>query len=164
MILLVECIISCVVFSIFIISSVLKDPVAWINEYPDIIQQRYIDLHPEYQNKEVEGLSLRIIVRKIMACIIFLIILIIMVYMANARTFKEGFLYCYLIWFTVDVFDTIVLDWILMVHWKKVRLPGTKDMDEAYKLLYKQSLNEGLYGCVIGIVIALITGLIISVI
>lgn len=61
----------------------------------------------------------------------------------------------------VNVFNTMVLDLGFMVHWRKCRLPGTEDMDREYKLLTKKSLVDGLYGCIIGIPIALITGLII---
>lgn len=52
----------------------------------------------------------------------------------------QGALYCYCIWFAVNVFDTVVLDLGLMVHWRKCRLPGTEDMDKEYKLLTKKSL------------------------
>lgn len=61
----------------------------------------------------------------------------------------------------VNVFDVIVIDLGVMVHWKKCRLPGTENMDQEYKLLTKKSLIDGLYGCLIGIPIALLTGLVI---
>lgn len=92
---------------------------------------------------------------------VFLILLVGMIYLAGAKSFKQGILYCYCIWFAVNVFDTIVIDLGVMMHWKKCRLPGTEDMDEEYKLLTKKSLLDGVYGCVIGIPIALFAGLII---
>lgn len=95
------------------------------------------------------------------ACLIFLVLLAGMVYLAGAKAFVQGALYCYCIWFVVDVFDTLVLDLGIMVHWKKFRLSGTEDMDEEYKMLTKKSLMDGLYGCIIGIPTALLTGLII---
>ena len=161
MILAIECVASCVLFGAFIILSVLKNQEAWINEYPEAVQKRYIDLHPESEIKVPEGLSPRVIVKKLVACLIFLVLLVGMVFLAGAKLFMQGVLYCYCIWFTVNVFDTIVLDLGLMVHWRKCRLPGTEDMDKEYKLLTKKSLMDGLYGCIIGIPIALITGLII---
>ncbi|MGN0666147.1 MAG: hypothetical protein ACI4KF_06435 [Huintestinicola sp.] len=164
MILAIECIVSCVLFGAFIILSVMKNQTAWINEYPEPIQKRYIELHPDSEIKEPEGLSPRVIFKKLLACLIFLILLVGMVYLAGAKSFMHGTLYCYCIWFAVNVFDTIVLDLGLMVHWKKCRLPGTEDMDKEYKLLTKKSLLDGVYGCIIGIPIALLTGLIISLI
>lgn len=61
-----------------------------------------------------------------------------MVILAGAKSFMQGTLYCYCIWFVVNAFDTIVLDLGLMVHWKRCRLPGTEDMDKEYKLLTKK--------------------------
>lgn len=161
MVLAVECVIGCILFGTFIVISVLKNQAAWINEYPEPVQKRYIELHPDFEIREPEGLSPRVIVRKMTACLVFLILLSGMVYLAGAKSFMQGVLYCYCIWFVVNAFDTIVLDLGLMMHWKKCRLPGTEDMDEAYKLLKKKSLADGLYGCIIGIPIALLTGLII---
>ena len=64
----------------------------------------------------------------------------------------------------VNVFDTLVIDLGLMIHWRKCRLPGTEDMDKEYQLLTPKSLMDGLYGSIIGIPIAFITGLVISLI
>ena len=161
MILAIECVVSCVLFGAFIILSVLKNQTEWINEYPEPVQKRYIELHPNSEIKEPEGLSPRVIIKKLFACLTFLILLVGMVYLAGAKSFMQGVLYCYCIWFVVNVFDTIVIDLGLMVHWKKCRLPGTEDMDKEYKLLTKKSLIDGLYGCIIGIPIALFTGLIL---
>lgn len=161
MILAVECVIGCILFGAFIILSVLKNQAAWINEYPEPVQKRYIEQHPDSEIREPEGLSPRVMVRKMAACLIFLVLLAGMVYLAGAKSFMQGVLYCYCIWFVVDMFDTLVLDLGMMMHWKKCRLPGTEDMDEEYKMLSKKSLVDGLYGCIIGIPIALLTGLII---
>ena len=158
MILVIECIIGCILFGSFIMISVIKNQVAWINEYPESVQQRYIDLHPEAVIKEPEGMSVRVITKKLIACAIFLTLLVGMVYIAGARTFGQGALFCYIIWFVVNVFDTLVLDLGFMVHWKKCRLPGTEDMDEEYKQLNKKSLLDGVAGCIIGIPIALLAG------
>ena len=56
---------------------------------------------------------------KLGACIVFLVLLIGMVYLASAKTFLQGTLYCYTIWIVVNAFETLVLDLGLMVHWKK---------------------------------------------
>lgn len=161
MILVIECAAGCVLFGAFIILSVLKNQKAWINEYPEAVQKRYINLHPESEIREPAGLSPRVIFKKLIACLVFLVMLTGMVILAGAKSFMQGTLYCYCIWFVVNAFDTIVLDLGLMVHWKRCRLPGTEDMDKEYKLLTKKSLMDGLYGCIIGIPVAFITGLLI---
>ena len=84
-----------------------------------------------------------------------------MVLLAGAASFAQGALYAYCIWFVVNAFDTFVLDLGLMVHWKKCRLPGTEDMDSAYRSLVKKSLSDGLCGCVIAIPVALCAGLLV---
>lgn len=162
MILAVECVISCVLFGTFIMVSVLTNQAAWINEYPEPVQKRYIELHPDFEIREPEGLSPRVIARKISACLIFLILLAGMVHLAGAKSFMQGAWYCYCIWSVVNVFDTVVLDLGMMMHWKRCRLPGTEDMDAEYKLLTKKSLMDGVYGCIIGIPVALLAGLVIS--
>ena len=164
MILVLECIIGCLIFGAFIIASVLKNKDMWIQEYPESVQRRYIELHPNIKIKEPEGLTARVVAMKLGACIVFLVLLIGMVYLAGAKTFLQGTLCCYTIWIVVNAFDTLVLDLGLMVHWKKCRLPGTEDMDEEYKLLNKKSILDGVAGCLIGIPIALLTGLVISLI
>lgn len=161
MILAVECVIGCILFGTFIILSVLKNQAAWINEYPESVQKRFIELHPDCTITEPEGLSPRVIARKMTVCLIFLLLLVGMVYFAGAESFLRGVLYGYCIWFVVNVFDTLVLDLGFMMHWRKCRLPGTEDMDKEYKLLAKKSLVDGLVGFIIGIPIALLTGLLI---
>lgn len=161
MMLVIECAVGCILFGTIIILSVLRNQAAWINEYPELIQKRYIELHPDCKIAEPESLSPRVLIRKGIACLVFLILLVGMIYFAGAKSFKQGVLYCYCIWFVVNVFDTIVIDLGVMMHWKKCRLPGTEDMDEEYKLLTKKSLLDGVYGCVIGIPITLFAGLII---
>ena len=61
MILILECIIGCLVFGTFIVLSVLKNKDMWIQEYPESVQRRYIELHPNITIKEPEGLTPRVI-------------------------------------------------------------------------------------------------------
>ena len=161
MTLIIECIVACIVFGLVITISVLKNKELWLYEYPEVIQKRYIETHPNIDIKEPEKFTFKTLIKKIVACLIFLVILSILVYIAKARTFIDGTKNAYLIWFVVNTFDTIFLDCGLMVHYKKFRLPGTEDMDKEYKLLIKKSLIDGIYGCIIGIPVSLLTGLII---
>ncbi|MDD6038982.1 MAG: hypothetical protein PUD20_09355 [bacterium] len=158
MVLIVECIISCVLFGVIIVGTVVKKPLFWLNEFPKPVQSRYIELHPETKLKEPEGFSSRVIIKKLIGCLILFIVLRWMVYLAGAHTFVQGLLYSYLIWLVVNIFDTVVLDIGILEHWKKCRLPGTEDMDEEYRLLTEKSLKDGLFGCIIGLPIALLIG------
>lgn len=72
MTLAVECVIGCILFGTFIVLSVLKNQAAWINEYPEPVQKRYIELHPDCRTAEPEGLSPRVKARRMTACLIYL--------------------------------------------------------------------------------------------
>lgn len=162
MILAMECLIGCLIFGVVIILTLLRNKEFWIYEYPKPIQQRYIELHPDCKISEPEGFSLNVLVKKLAACLVFVVLLSGMVYLAGARNFTQGCMDCYIIWFAVNAFDTLVLDLGLMVHWKKCRLEGTEDMDEEYRLLNKKSLLDGAYGCLIGIPVSIIVGGVIA--
>lgn len=160
MILFVESIACCIVFGIVIVGSTVKRPTFWLNEYPEPIQKRYMELHPESRLSKPDGHSKRVILKKLLGSVLLLFLIFGMVYFAGARTFLQGCIYCYILWTVVNVFDTLVLDIGILAHWKKCRLPGTEDMDEEYKLLTKRSLINGLRGFVIGIPMAAVIGLI----
>lgn len=159
MILWIECLIGCVLFGSFILISVLKNPLSWIQEYPEPVQKRYIELHPESSISKVQGLTPKVILLKVLVCLVFVGLLTGMIYITGDKEFLPAFRDCYLLWFVVNAFDTFVIDFGVMVHWKKCRLPGTEDMDEAYKLLNKKSLLDGLYGCLIGIPVSILVGI-----
>lgn len=89
MILVIECAAGCVLFRAFIILSVLKNQKAWINEYPEAVQKRYINLHPESEIREPAGLSPRVIFKKLIACLVFLVMLTGMVILAGAKSFMQ---------------------------------------------------------------------------
>lgn len=158
MILLYECIICCVIFGIAIVGSVLLKKEFWLQDYAPAVQERYKELHPDYKPTEKKREIVNLVVKKILVCIIFIGILLFMVWLAGAKNFLTGFLYCYIIWFAVNLFDVVVLDIGILAHWKKVRLPGTEYMDQEYRSNYKKCVIDGFYGMVIGLVVSVIVG------
>ena len=164
MVLFIECIIGCLIFGIGIVGSVLKNKVFWLQEYAPAVQQKFLSLHPEYMPIDKKESVLKLIIKKTIACVLFIVLLSFMVYIAGARDFTKGFLYCYIIWFVVNLFDVVVLDIGILAHWKKCRLPGTEDMDEEYKSNHRKSIADGVAGMVIGVVVALIVGCLIMLI
>ena len=52
--------------------------------------------------------------------------------MAGARTFWEGLIVIYGYIIILAMFDTFFLDWILFANVKRIRLPGTDDMEKEY--------------------------------
>lgn len=164
MILLVECIIVSLLFGLGIVGSVLKNKTFWLQEYAPTVQERYLELYPESKVSNEKEKLIVIVIKKIIVCLIFTAILTGLVYIAGARNFMEGFLKCYIIWFVVNWFDVFVLDIGILAHWKKARLPGTEDMDKEYQSNHRKSIIDGFYGMVIGIVVAALVGILISLI
>jgi len=158
MILFLECVIGCFLFGTGIVGSVLANKVFWLQEYAPSVQERFLSLHPEYKPVDKKGFTLKVISKKIIAGLLFVFLLLFMVYAAGARNFINGFCYCYIIWFTVNWFDVIVLDIGIFANWKKVRLPGTEDMDEEYRSNNRKSIMDGFIGMIIGILAAIIVG------
>lgn len=158
MILVFECIIGCILFGIGIIGSILVNKEFWIQDYPPEAQKRYIELHPDYKLMHKNEHGKTIIIKKVLVCILFICLLSIMVWLAGADTFGNGFLYCYAIWFFVNLFDLIVLDLGILAHWKKIRLEGTEDMDAEYLGNYKKHIIDFVCGIGIGFIVAIIIG------
>ena len=156
MILFIECIIGCILFGVGIVGSVLINKEFWLQEYDPSVQKKYLSLRPEYRPADATSSTVSIIIKKIIVCLLFIFILVIMVYIAGARNFTYGFIYCYTIWLVVDWFDALVIDIVILANWKRVRLPGTEDMDKEYKSNKRKSIIDAFLGMAIGIVIAII--------
>lgn len=158
MILFIESIIACAVFGVGIVGSVLANKVFWLREYAPAVQEKFLSLHPEYKVADKKESLLGLIVKKITACLVFVAVLLLMIYLSGARDFINGFVNCYIIWFVVNWFDVFILDMLILANWKRCRLPGTEDMDKEYRSNKRKSVIEGFYGMVIGIVVALVVG------
>lgn len=164
MILVMECIIACIIFGFIIVGSTVYNKTAWLHEYAPKVQERFLEKNPDYVSKPKKENTIRIVIAKLIVCIVFIAILTLLIYLAGARDFLTGCIYCYTIWFVVNIFDVFALDIGILAHWKKVRLPGTEDMDQEYRSNARKSLVDGFYGILIGIPIALICGLLITLI
>ncbi len=164
MILAIECIAACIIFGFAIVGSTLCNKTAWLHEYAPEVQQRFLEKNPDFVIKEKKKQTVSLLIAKIIVCMVFVALLTFMVYIAGAKNFVGGFVYSYIIWTTVNIFDVIVLDIGIFAHWKKVRLPGTEDMDREYASNAKKSITDGLFGVLIGIPVCLLCGTIIMLI
>lgn len=158
MILIIECIVGCILFGLGIVGSILVNKVFWLQEYAPSVQKKFLSLYPEYKPDNRTESIVSIVIKKVIACLLFVLILLLMVYIAGAKGFYDGFLYCYIIWLVVDWFDVFVLDMGILANWKKVRLPGTEDMDKEYRSNNRKSIVEGFIGMAIGLWAAVIVG------
>ena len=90
------------------------------------------------------------ILRKEAALVVFVIALaFVLKYVNGADTFWEGFRDSYLIWFIIDWYDALILDCLWFCHSKRVRIPGTEDMDEYRD--YGFHIRQSLIGMLLGL-------------
>ena len=155
MILFVECIFLCVLFTIPLLI-MGKNPLSGINNYPTAIIRRVQELGLIDDTQLPR--SKKVIARKLIAAIVIAIICALTVYYVNgSRTFWQGFATTYLIWTVVDWYDAIVIDWIWFCHDPHFVVPGTEDMVKDYHDYWFHT-KASLKGMLIGLPVALIVG------
>ena len=108
----------------------LINPLTIVSDYPPEIQDTYY----RTQNKEAtrQKLNAIMIVKKIVALIAFTFLFAWMSHIAGAETFVEGLLLVYAYALALFAWDTFFLDWVLFANVKRIRLPGTENMDREY--------------------------------
>lgn len=155
--LVIEVIVSLILFTVVVILLTIKDPLASINDYPKAIRERCIELglieprNSRYTKKEL--------IRKILAMLVFCIIASIILFFINeATSFIEGFIESYIIWFIICWYDAFIIDCVWFTHSKKVRIKGTTDMKEYKDYLFH--IKQSLIGTILGIPCCAFIGLI----
>ena len=161
MVLFVECVVLCAVFTLIILPSLYKNPIKHIMSYPKEIRERVENL-PQYKDiiqvEEKKHLSIKLI-----AVLIFAIVLAGVAYYSGARNFANVYFHVFILVFVVNIYDMVVLDIIIFCHSKKTRIPGTEDMDKEYKNPWHH-IRGAIIGTVIGSVVALLSGGIVYII
>ena len=127
---ILECAIMMAIFGVLVFGLLLINPVTFVSDYPPEIQERYYNSQNKVSVKE--KLTKIMIVKKVVALIIFAFVFAWMAHLAGARTFLEGLIVIYGYIIILAMFDTFFLDWILFANVKRIRLPGTDDMEKEY--------------------------------
>lgn len=117
-------------FGVLVFGMLLINPLSFISDYPPEIQEEYY--RSQHLEKTKQKLSIIMLVKKLVAVVVFLFLFAFMVHLAGAKTFWQGVWHCALYILSVFVFDTFFLDWVLFPNIKRVRLPGTEHMDKEY--------------------------------
>ena len=158
MIIVIETIILCILFTIMVYI-MSKNPIKTLYNYPPKVQEKirnldaYKDKIPTQQNKYFA--------KTIASIIIIVIVSLIMKYINNYHTFKETLMNSYLIWSIVNLYDVFIIDICWFCQSKKFVFSGTEDIINEYKN-YWFHIKEGLIGQVIGLIICIIVSLIVA--
>lgn len=156
---IIETIILGLIFTIMVYQ-MSKNPIKEIYNYPPKIQERVKSLK-QYKDK-IPTQKKKISIKITASFIIILIISLIMKYINGYNTFFEGFIYSYIIWSIINWYDAIILDCAWFCHSKRFIIEGTEDMTKEYHN-YWFHIRGTLIGEIIGLVVCIIVGLIVSV-
>ena len=161
MILVIKSIILCIIFTLIILPAQYKNPISLIMSYPPNVIKR-VEKLPQYKECIKSG-EKKHIGKKLFGVVIFSVILAIVAYFSGCRTFIDTFFHVFVLFLVVNLYDMLVLDWGIFCHSKKLRIPGTEDMDEDYKD-YLFHARGAAIGTGIGIIVAVLSGVMILVV
>lgn len=156
MIILIEAIVFCIVFTLMILI-LSKDPIKTVYNYPPKIQERVKSLD-EYKGK-IPTQNNKIATKIIAATIIIIIAGAVMRFVNGYTDFLNGFKYSYLLWTIVNWYDALIMDCIWFCHDSRFVIKGTEDMKKDYHN-YWFHIRGAIIGQVIGLIACLLIGLI----
>lgn len=157
MVLFIQSVIFCLLFTLAIAVQYFKnDPVKGLYNYPPKIQERVKSLE-EYQG-QIPTKNDKVLA-KIIGALVFVIIGVLLARMAGAKGFMEAFIHMFILFTIVNLYDLIVIDWLLFRNLKGFRISGTEDMVSEYHN-YGFHFVAFMRGIIIGLVISVIVGLV----
>ena len=109
-VILIEAIVMVLLFTAMIIIPLVKNPVWWIADYPEEIQEEYFKTHERVPSK---FFTPSVLAKKGMAILICIAFILLAVWLAGAYDFWSSMAVSYGIWLLVDWYDCFFLDWVL---------------------------------------------------
>ena len=158
MVLFFQCVACCLLFTLVILPAQFKDPIHMIMSYPPDIIKRVEEL-PQYKDT-IKQREKSHISKKIGGLIFFIFVFSVVAYFSGCRSFGSTFTHVFTLFVAVNIYDLIVLDWGIFCHSKKLRIPGTEDMEKEYKN-YRFHVRGAVIGLALGLVVALLSGCIV---
>ncbi|MGC6175086.1 hypothetical protein [Lacrimispora sp. 38-1] len=161
MILFIQCLILCILFTILILPAQYRNPLSQFASYPIAIKKRVYEL-PQYKDfiTSVEHKNWK---RKILGTLLIAVLLAVLVYFSGKGTFETAFFHVFVLFIVVNLYDLIVFDLIIFCHSKKLMIPGTEDMKEEYRNPMHHIIGA-LKGCAIGTLVAFISASLVFII
>jgi hypothetical protein len=151
MLLIIQSIILCGLFTLMILPRLYKNPLNYIMSYPASIRQR-VERLPQYQSL-FKNYKTKHIATKLLFVFIIILFLALVAWASGARTFVKAFIHIFSLIFVVNIYDLLVLDILLFCHSKRVIIPGTEDMEKEYKNPVHH-FKGAIIGTLIGLLVA----------
>lgn len=155
---IIESIILCLIFSIFVFI-ISKNPIKTLYNYPPKIQER-VKLMEEYKDK-IPTQKNKIVAKSIASLVIIIILSLILKYINGYNSFIEGFKYCFLLWTIVNLYDVIIMDIMWFCHDKRFVFIGTEDMVDEYHN-YWFHIKGFFVGEILALFISFIVGIVLN--
>ena len=151
-IIIIETLLMTIAFTAMILIPLRKNPVWWIHDFPEDIQEEYFKTHERIPS---EFFSKTVLLKKGFAILLVIALFMLLIWLSGAYNFLTAFAVCYGIWTFINWYDCFILDWIFFANMKSIRLPGTEHMNEAYHQK-RYHVIRALYGMIIGLIPSLI--------
>lgn len=151
-IVIVEAVAMIIAFTAMILIPLVKNPVWWIHDYPQDIQEEYFKTHERVPSA---FFSKTVLIKKGFALLLALAVMLALMKLAGAYDSWSAFALSYGLWTVIDWYDCFILDWVLFANMKSVRLSGTEYMDAAYHQK-RYHFVQSLWGMLIGLIPCLI--------
>ena len=161
MVLFIQIVILCALFSIMILPPLYKDSLNMIMSYPPKIIKRVESL-PQYQGK-IKKREKAHIIKKIGGVFLFVAVMALVAYLSGCRDFGSAFAHIFILMFAVNIYDLVVLDWGIFCHSERLKIKGTEDMTKEYKN-YLFHLRGAVVGTVLCLVVSLLSACVIQLI
>lgn len=116
---------------LIILPTQYKGPIKMIMSYPPKIRKRVEEL-PQYKDS-IQKREKAHIDKKIFGIVFFIIVFSAVAYFSGCRDFNSTFFHVLILFLVVNLFDLFVLDMGIFCHSRKLRIPGTEDMEKEYK-------------------------------
>ena len=158
MILVIESIILCVLFTLMVYV-MSREPIKTLYNYPPKIQERVKSLE-EYKDK-IPTQKNKVVAKSFASILIVIIISLILRYVNGYTTFIDGFKYGFLLWTIVNLYDAIVMDTIWFCHDPYFIFKGTEDMQDEYHN-YWFHIKGFFIGEILALVVCAIVGMVIQ--
>ena len=156
MVILIECIVACALFTLLIKLISHNRQEVFTNDYPPVVTDKLRELgliaeKPPAKKKDI--------IRKLTAMVVFAILFALLMRHVNGiKTFWEAALTVYGLWRVVDWYDFLVMDVLLAPFDKFYQKSGVSAYDKsAVWFHFKGSLR----GMVLGVICAVLVGLLV---